>query len=144
MSYRILLAMSGIRITMLVMIGTDHTASYKSNHNTIPTTTSPNIQWYISTSFIFLFRIYTSFRKRQKREPFSSLFRSEFYIERHCTYIKSPNQLTNCLNIAETGVVLNVFKGVICDVGAYTVTVSFCCSTGIRYQKSYVLVSDRI
>jgi hypothetical protein len=30
------------------------------------------------------------------------------------------------------------------DVSAYTVTVSVCCSTGIRYQKSYILVSDRI
>ena len=49
---------------------------------------------------------------------------------------KSPKQLPNCLKIAETSVVLNVFC-------AYTVTVSFCCSTGIRYQKSYILVSDR-
>ena len=29
-------------------------------------------------------------------------------------------------------------------VSTYTVTVSFCCSTGIRYQKCYILVSDRI
>ena len=57
---------------------------------------------------------------------------------------KGPKQLPNCLKIAETNVFLNVFKGVICDVSAYTVIVSFCCSTGIRYQKSYMLVSDRI
>ena len=35
---------------------------------------------------------------------------------------KGPKQLPNCLKIAETSVVLNVFKGVICDVSAYTVT----------------------
>jgi hypothetical protein len=38
---------------------------------------------------------------------------------------KGPKQLLNCLKIAETSVVLNVFKGVICDVSVYTVTVSF-------------------
>jgi hypothetical protein len=27
---------------------------------------------------------------------------------------------------------------------AYTVTFSFCCSTGIGYQKSYILVGDGI
>ena len=32
----------------------------------------------------------------------------------------------------------------ICDIGAYAVAVSFCCSTGIRYQKSYIFVSDHI
>jgi len=59
------------------------------------------------------------------------------------TISKSPKQLPNCLKKAETSVVLNVFKCVICDVSTYTVTVSFCCSTGIRYQKSYILVRDR-
>ena len=65
----------------------------------------------------------------------------------YCVYpaiSKSPKQKTNYLKIAETNVVLNVFKGDICDVSAYTVIVSFCCSRGIRYQKSYILVSDRI
>jgi hypothetical protein len=28
--------------------------------------------------------------------------------------------------------------GVICDIRAYTVTVSFCCSTCIRYQKCFI------
>ena len=36
---------------------------------------------------------------------------------------KGPKQLPNCLKIAETSVVLNVFKGVIRDVSAYTATV---------------------
>ena len=57
---------------------------------------------------------------------------------------KGTKQLPNFLKIAETNVVLNFLKGVICDVSAYTVTVSFCCSTGIGYQKCYILVSDSI
>ena len=81
---------------------------------------------------------------------FSSLFRSEcksilysmtMYV--YCDYpaiSKGPKQLPNCLKIAETSVVLDIFK----DVSAYTVTVFFCCSTWIRYQKTYILVSDRI
>ena len=63
----------------------------------------------------------------------------------YCVYPairKGPKQLPNCLKIVETNVVLNVFKGVI--TYTITVTVSFCCSTGIRYQKSYILVSDSI
>ena len=62
----------------------------------------------------------------------------------YCVYpaiSKGPKQLSKCLKIAETIVVLNVFKGVIWDVSVYTVTVSFCCSTGIRYQISYILTS---
>ena len=65
----------------------------------------------------------------------------------YCVYpaiSKGPEQLPNFLKIAKTSVILNVFKGVICDVSTYTVTVSFCYSTGIRYQKSYILVSDHI
>ena len=74
---------------------------------------------------------------------------------------KSPNQLPNCLNRAETSIilsvfygvlcdihaaetsVLSVFDGVLCDVRAYTVTVSV---TWIRYQKSCIeiLVSAQI
>jgi hypothetical protein len=61
------------------------------------------------------------------------------------TKIKSnQKELPKCLKIDEATVVLNVFKGVTCDVSAYTVTVSLYCSAGIRYQKSYILVSDRI
>ena len=37
---------------------------------------------------------------------------------------KGPKQLPNCLKIAETSVALNILKGVICDVSAYTVNVS--------------------
>ena len=48
---------------------------------------------------------------------------------------KSPKQLPNCLKRAEISVVLIVFNGHPCDVSAYTVTVSCCRSTEIRYQK---------
>ena len=34
---------------------------------------------------------------------------------------KGLNRLPNCLRISETSIALNVFKGVICDVSAYTV-----------------------
>ena len=65
----------------------------------------------------------------------------------YCVYpaiSRGPKELPNFLKIAETNVVLKVFKNVICDISAYTVTVSFCCSTGMRYQKNYILVSDHI
>jgi len=56
------------------------------------------------------------------------------YIYIYCVYSamsESPKQLPNCMEIAETSVVLIIFKGVLCEVRAYTytVTVSFCRST---------------
>ena len=39
---------------------------------------------------------------------------------------KSPKQLPNCLKRAETSIVLIVFIDIICDVSAYTITISFC------------------
>ena len=48
-------------------------------------------------------------------------------VPQYCVYSampKSPNQLSNCLNRAKTSVILSVFDGVLCDVRAYTVTVS--------------------
>ena len=39
--------------------------------------------------------------------------------------MQSPKQLANCIKRAETGVVLIVFDGTLCDVRAYTVTVFF-------------------
>ena len=50
----------------------------------------------------------------------------------YCVYpviSKSPKQLTNCLKIAETSVILIVFNGVICDVSTHTVIISFSLST---------------
>jgi hypothetical protein len=44
---------------------------------------------------------------------------------------KHPQQLPNCLKIAATSVVLIVFNSIVCDVSAYTVSVSLCCSTWI-------------
>jgi len=49
--------------------------------------------------------------------------------------------------MAETGVLLIVFNCVLNHVYAYTDTFSYhllICSTWIRYQKSYILVSDNI
>ena len=48
----------------------------------------------------------------------------------YCVYpaiSKSAKHLPNCLKIFETSVILIVFNGVICDVSANTVIVSFCC-----------------
>ena len=42
---------------------------------------------------------------------------------------KSQKQLSNCLKIAETSVVLIGFNGILCEARAYTITVSFCRST---------------
>ena len=47
----------------------------------------------------------------------------------YCVYpaiLKDPTQLSNCLKIATTNIVLIVFNGVICDVSAYAVSVSLC------------------
>ena len=54
MLYIVRLAYAGFELTMLVVIGTDCIASYKSNFHTITTTTAPlsihfnrpNIAWY--------------------------------------------------------------------------------------------------
>ena len=42
---------------------------------------------------------------------------------------KSPKQLPTSLKRSETSVVLTVFDGVLCDVQAYTVIISYCHST---------------
>jgi hypothetical protein len=54
------------------------------------------------------------------------------------TMSKSSKKLPNCLKWAETNIILIVFNGVICSVSACTVTISFCSSTWIRYQKSFI------
>ena len=54
------------------------------------------------------------------------------YVYYYCVYpaiSKSPQHLPNCLKITETSVALIIFNGVICDVSAYTVIVSYCRST---------------
>jgi len=43
--------------------------------------------------------------------------------------LKSLKQLPNCLKRAETSIFLIVFDGVLCEVCAYTATVSYSCST---------------
>ena len=83
-------------------------------------------------------------RQESLCRAFSRLFRSEcklilylttMYV--YCVYLvisKSPKQMSYFLKLAETSVVLNVFS----DVIAYTVTVSFCRATWIRYQKCFI------
>ena len=47
----------------------------------------------------------------------------------YCVYpatSKSPTQLPVCLKVTERSVVLIVCNVVVCDVSAYSVTVSFC------------------
>jgi hypothetical protein len=65
----------------------------------------------------------------------------------YCAYpgkSKSPKQLLTCLKISETSVILIGDHGVNYHDRTYTGTVSFPCSTWIRYQKNYILVSGRI
>ena len=49
-------------------------------------------------------------------------------------YQKVQTQVPNCLEIAEPSAVIAVFNGDLCEVRAYTVTISYCHSTWIRYQ----------
>ena len=93
----------------------------------------------IYTIYVHCRKIYNLFARALETDRRASLFRSEcklilysttMYI--YCVYpaiSKSPKQLLNFLKIAETSVVLIVFNGVVCDVSAYTVIVSFCRST---------------
>ena len=102
-------------------------------------------------------QVYMCFRNRWKSEPlasFSALFRSKckwilyfptMYV--YCVYptmSKIPKQLPNCVKRAETSVILMVFDGVLSEVCAYTVTISYHGSTWIKYQKNYILFSDCI
>ena len=93
----------------------------------------------IYTIYVHCRKIYNLFARALETDRRASLFRSEcklilysttMYI--YCVYpaiSKSPKQLLSFLKIAETSVVLIVFNGVVCDVSAYTVIVSFCRST---------------
>jgi len=49
---------------------------------------------------------------------------------------KSKKELANCLKRVKTNVVLIAFNGVLYEVRAYSVTVSYRRSTGIRCQKT--------
>ena len=54
----------------------------------------------------------------------------------YCVYpvvLQSLKHLPNCLKRAETKVVLTVYGVVLCEVKAYTDTVSYRCSTRVRY-----------
>ena len=80
-------------------------------------------------NYIFLCRqLYISIERKKSGITLKQRIQNLLY----CVYpaiLKGPKQLPNCLKIAETSVVINVFKGVICDISAYIVTVSFCHST---------------
>ena len=65
----------------------------------------------------------------------------------YCIYTAMPKrsrQLPNCLQRADTSIVLIVVSGVMFSVRAYRVTVSFRCSAWFMYQKHYILVCDRV
>ena len=108
-----------------------------------------NVLWIFVYLFVFSFGCFiynirtlsvnikficTRFRNRQNSEPlasFSGLFRSEYKWILHLT-----TMYIYCVYPAiSKNVVLIVLYGVICDERTYTVTVSFCRSTWIRYQK---------
>ena len=76
-----------------------------------------------------------SIRNRQKNECKLILNLTTMYV--YCVYpaiSKGPKQLPNCLKIAQTIVVLNVFK----DVSAYTVTVSLLLNRNRVPEKLYI------
>jgi len=50
---------------------------------------------------------------------------------------KCPKQLPNCLKRAETSVLI-IFNDVLYYDRSYTVTVSNCSSSWIRYQESFI------
>ena len=57
---------------------------------------------------------------------------------------KSQKYLSIRLKIADKSVDLFVLNGILCKVRTYTITVSFRRSSQTRYQKSNILVSDRV
>ena len=73
------------------------------------------------------------------------LYLPTMYIYLFCK-VKSQQQqkLPNRLNRGETNIILIVFDGVLCEIHTYTATVSYSHLTCIGYQKSYILISDRI
>ena len=65
----------------------------------------------------------------------------------YCAYpakSKSSKQLLPCLKISEPKAIVIGYHGVNYHDRVYTSTVSFRCSTWIRYQTNYILVSGRI
>jgi len=109
----------------------------------------------LSTNIKF---ISTSFRNRKKARlwraflPVSQRFQLNVIFTDNVRILclscvqcqKVQKQLLIYLKISETRVILIGYHGVIYHDRTYTGTVSFHCSTWIRYQKNYILVSDRI
>ena len=92
--------------------------------------------------YVHCWKIYNLFARALetgRKASCSSLFRCEckliLYLSTlyvNCVYpaiSKNSKHLPSCLKIIKTSVVLIIFNGVICDVSAYTVIVSFRCST---------------
>jgi hypothetical protein len=107
-----------------------------------------NIQY---TNIVGKYNIYLSeLQKQVEKRAFDDvcLFRSKCKLicylptmYRYCAcpvMLQSPKQLHYCLKIAKTSVCLIILNGVLYEVHVYTVTVYFCCSTRIRYQKSLI------
>jgi hypothetical protein len=82
-------------------------------------------------------------RKANLWWAFLACFSAKLYV--YYDYLamsKSPNQLPNYLKRAKTSVVIIVFSDVLYHVLWYCYL--FLPSTLVRYQKSYILVSERI
>jgi hypothetical protein len=83
-----------------------------------------NLRMVINCLAVVVFSHRFAFLLVPKTHANTFLYLTTMYV--CCVYpaiSKSLKQLSNCLKIAVTRVVLSVFKGVICDVSAYTVTV---------------------
>ena len=73
------------------------------------------------------------------------IFIGLFHRERvYLAMSKGVNQLQNCLKKAVTCIIIIIIVSMVSSTTSYTVIVSYRRSTLIRYQKSYMLVSDRI
>ena len=107
----------------------------------------------VSKYTIYVYELQKQEEKRVSGEV-SGLFRTGWKFNLYlptmyvcCVYpamLKIIKQLPDCLQIEETSAVLIIFNGVLCRIHVYTVAVFYRCSTWIRYQKSYILVSNRI
>jgi len=111
--------------------------------------TNLRLQWNIYTIYVHCWKMYNLSLRSLETGCKANLFQTflaclamstKEFADILCLScnVKSPKQLPLCLKIAETNVVIIVFNDVLCEVCPYTVTVSFCHSTWIRYQKFFI------
>ena len=112
------------------------------------------VHFKIDRQYTYIVRKYIIYLYELLWAFLSCLVRSatEFYIFWQFTHnvfiLQCQKAKYNCHIIykkrAEISVTLVVFDDILCDIRAYTVTVSYRRSAWIRYQKYYILVSDHI